>query len=122
MSLAVVVDMNLSVEWVPLLQAAGHLAAHWSALGDPRAEDATIMAWALAQGHIVLTHDLDFGTALALTHAQGPSVLQVRSLSVLPEQIGPLVLACLERYEAELVAGALVVIEESKSRVRILPL
>ncbi len=121
MSVSVLVDMNLSTEWVPLLQAAGHRAAHWSTIGDPRADDATIMAWALAQGHVVLTHDLDFGTALALTRAQGPSVLQVRSLGVLPEQIGPLVLACLQRYEVELTAGALVVADESKSRVRLLP-
>jgi hypothetical protein len=32
-----------------------------------------------------------------------------------------LVLAALRQYEAELDAGALIVIEESKSRVRILP-
>jgi predicted nuclease of predicted toxin-antitoxin system len=121
MSVPVLVDMNLSVEWAPLPQAAGWPAVHWSSVGDPRADDAEIMAWAMAHGQIVLTHDLDFGTALALTHAQGPSVLQVRSQAVLPEQIGPLVLASLTRYEAELAAGALVVVEESKSRVRVLP-
>lgn len=70
----------------------------------------------------MLTHDLDFGTALALTHAGGPSVLQVRGRRVLPEHMGSIVLAALTRYEAELSAGALVVIEESRSRVRILPL
>jgi predicted nuclease of predicted toxin-antitoxin system len=122
MSVHVQVDMNLSVEWVPLLQQAGWPASHWSAVGDPRADDATVMAWARANGHLVLTHDLDFGTALALTHAGGPSVVQVRSQRVLPEHIGPLVLAALQRYEAELSAGALVVVEEAKSRVRVLPL
>jgi hypothetical protein len=35
------------------------------------------MEWALANQRIVFTHGLDFGTALALTHATGPSVLQV---------------------------------------------
>ena len=82
-------------------------------MGDPRADDAEIMAWAMANGHVVLAHDLDFGTALALTHAQGPSVLQVRSQAVLPEQIGPLVLASLTRYEAGLSTGAPVVVEEA---------
>jgi len=67
MSLSIVVDMNLSVEWVPLLEEAGHVAVHWSTVGDPRADDVTIMAWASAHGHAVFTHDLDFGTALALT-------------------------------------------------------
>ena len=61
------------------------------------------------------------GTALALTHVLEPSVIQLRGQKVLPEHARPLVLAALERYEAELAEGALVVIEESKSRIRILP-
>ena len=83
MSLRIVLDMNLSVEWMPLLEQAGWKAVHWSVVGDPRANDATIMAWASAHGHVVFTHDLDFGTALALTHADGPSVIQVRTQRVL---------------------------------------
>ena len=72
--------------------------------------------------HAVFTHDLDFGTALALTHAGEPSVIQVRAQRVLPEHIGPMVLASLKQYERELSAGALVVVEPAKSRVRVLPL
>ena len=122
MSLQIVVDMNLSVEWIALLEQAGWRAIHWSAIGDPRANDATIMAWALTHEHLVFTHDLDFGTALALTHAGGPSVIQVRGPKVLPEHMGPVVLAALKQYETELIAGALVVVEQAKSRVRVLPL
>lgn len=122
MSLRIVVDMNLSVEWAPLLTRAGWQTVHWSEIGDPRAEDTKIMAWALAERHVVLTHDLDFGTALALTHDVGPSVLQVRGRRILPEHMGQVILSALTRYETELLAGALVVIEESRSRVRILPL
>jgi predicted nuclease of predicted toxin-antitoxin system len=122
MSLRIVVDMNLSVEWIPLLEQAGWTAVHWSAIGDPRADDATIMAWASAHGHAIFTHDLDFGTALALTHAGEPSVIQVRAQRVLPEHIGTMLLASLKQYERELAAGALVVVEPAKSRVRVLPL
>jgi len=122
MSLRIVVDMNLSVEWIPLLEQAGWSAVHWSAVGDPHAEDETIMAWALTNGHVVFTHDLDFGTTLALTHAEGPSVIQVRGQRVLPEHVGTLVLAALRRYEPELSVGALLVVEQAKSRVRVLPL
>jgi predicted nuclease of predicted toxin-antitoxin system len=87
-----------------------------------RAPDNEIMAWAAAHGHMVLTHDLDFGAALALTHATGPSVLQLRGQRVLPEDVSPLVVAALRRYEQALAAGALVVVEEGRSRVRVLPL
>jgi predicted nuclease of predicted toxin-antitoxin system len=70
----------------------------------------------------VFTHDLDFGTMLALSGARGASVLQVRCLNVLPEAIGPLVLAVLRTYDAEIEQGALVVANERRKRVRILPL
>src|SRR5438445_2989155 len=89
MSVPLVIDMNLSVEWVAELASHGWSAVHWSTVGDPSAEDSVIMAWALAHVHVVFTHDLDFGTMLALTHAAGPSVLQVRGPNVLPEDIGP---------------------------------
>ena len=53
------------------------------------------MAWALANQHVVFTHDLDFGTALALSHAAGPSVLQIRGQDVLPDHMGFVVIAAL---------------------------
>jgi len=68
------------------------------------------------------THDLDFGTMLALTHAKGPSVIQVRSDDVLPDQLEAVVIAVIKQHETDLAAGALVVVEKSSSRVRILPL
>lgn len=122
MSVQLVIDMNLSVEWVGDLARDGWTAVHWSSVGDPRATDAAIMAWASANGFVVFTHDLDFGTALALTHAKGPSVLQVRGQNVLPDHMGPLVVAALRQHDAALAAGALVVVEERKARVRVLPL
>jgi len=122
MSVPLVIDMNLSVEWVAELASHGWSAVHWSTVGDPSAEDSVIMAWALAHVHVVFTHDLDFGTMLALTHAAGPSVLQVRGPNVLPEDIGPVVIAALRQHDAALAAGTLVVIDLRKSRVRVLPL
>lgn len=70
-------------------------AVHWSEVGDPRAPDTALMQWALDNAYAVFTHDLDLGTMLALSGASGPSVLEVRCLNVLPEAIGPLVLALL---------------------------
>jgi predicted nuclease of predicted toxin-antitoxin system len=86
MSVQLVIDMNLSPEWVDELARHGWSAVHWSKVGDPRAEDAVIMDWARSNGHVVFTHDLDFGTMLALAHANGPSVLQVRAQET---RVGP---------------------------------
>lgn len=122
MSVRLVIDINLSPEWVAELTSHGWSAVHWSMVGDASAEDSVIMAWALANGYVIFTHDLDFGTMLALTHATGPSVLQVRGQNVLPEDIGPLVIAALRQHETALAASALVVVEVKSCRVRVLPL
>jgi predicted nuclease of predicted toxin-antitoxin system len=122
MSVRPVVDMNLSIEWVAELSRQDWAAVHWSSVGDPFAEDSVVMAWARTNGYVVLTHDLDFGTMLALTHATGPSVLQVRGQNVLAEDIGPVVIAALRQHDAALAAGALVVVDVKKSRVRVLPI
>jgi predicted nuclease of predicted toxin-antitoxin system len=122
MSIDIVIDMNLSPDWVNELSRHGWASVHWSAIGDPRATDRVIMDWARANDHVVFTHDLDFGTMLALTHASGPSVIQVRGQDVLPDHMGPVVAAALKQHETDLAGGALVVIDESKSRVRVLPI
>jgi predicted nuclease of predicted toxin-antitoxin system len=78
------------------------------------------MEWARANGYVVFTHDLDFGTALALTRAEGPSVIQVRAEDVLPDHLGDIIFKALRQYQAHLEAGALIVVDESTYRVRIL--
>ena len=122
MTTQILIDMNLSPDWVPVLQRSGWQAVHWSNVGDPRATDRTIMDWALANSYIVFTHDLDFGTMLALTHAKGPSVLQLRSDDVLLDHLENVVVAALRQHETDLASGALVVVDEGKRRVRILPI
>lgn len=118
----ILVDMNLSPDWVTTLTNHGITAVHWSTVGDPRAEDSVIMAWARANNYILFTHDLDFGAALALTQAGGPSVVQVRSQDVTPEHLEPQVINVLENNRSQLEDGCLIVLDEARSRVRILPL
>ena len=80
------------------------------------------MAHARANGMVVLTHDLDFGALLALTHAEGPSVLQLRGANVLPELAAHTIINALKAHESALSDGALVVVDPGRSRVRVLPL
>ncbi len=116
------VDMNLSPEWVAVLQSAGWEAIHWSTVGNPRAQDGEIMAWARARKHVIFTHDLDFGTLLALTQAGSPSVIQVRTQDVTPGATGALVVNALRQFESALEKGALIVLDEARARARVLPL
>ena len=118
----ILVDMNLSPEWVEVFARHGLSAAHWSTIGDPRAEDPVLMQWARENDYVVFTHDLDFGSLLALTQAENPSAIQVRTQDVSPHHLEAMVIDALRKYESLLEAGALIVLDEGKSRVRILPL
>ncbi len=84
--------------------------------------DRVIMDWARANDYVVFTHDLDFGAILAVTRAEGPSVLQVRAQNVLPEHLGEVVIAALRQFAQQLEAGALITVDEGTSRARILPI
>ena len=116
------VDMNLSPDWVRVLALAGHTAAHWSTIGSPRAKDREILAWARERQQVVFTHDLDFGAILAATAADSPSVIQVRTQDPTPEHCGAIVVGTLDRHAAALAAGALISVDEIRARVRLLPL
>jgi predicted nuclease of predicted toxin-antitoxin system len=121
MSIRLLVDMNLSPAWVEVFKRHGWQAIHWSQVGSPAAPDRIIMAWAQANGYVVFTHDLDFGTILAVTQAEAPSVIQVRTQDVFPEHLESVIVAALRQYEALLEAGALIVVDESTCRARVLP-
>jgi len=116
------IDMNLSPEWVELLATEGVTAVHWSKIGNSSASDKELMAWAKSNGHIVLTHDLDFGAILAATSADAPSVVQLRFQDLAPSHAKQLVVKVLNDYRHELEQGALISLDEDKARVRILPL
>ena len=120
--ISIVIDMNLSPDWVERLSSAGYDAVHWSTVGDPRATDREIMRWAAEHQRAVMTHDLDFGAVLAATQARVPSVIRLRASDVLPGAIAGRVVRALADLDAELQAGAIVSIEIDRARVRILPL
>lgn len=122
MTLRILIDMNLSPSWVEVLRQAGFDAEHWFRVGAANAPDSELFAWASKDSYIVFTHDLDFGALLAATHAVSPSVFQIRTDDVSPEALAPRAVDLLRRFTPQLASGALVVVDEMRERVRILPL
>jgi predicted nuclease of predicted toxin-antitoxin system len=118
----ILIDMNLSPDWTAAFTAANIESVHWSTVGDPRADDTAIIEYALSNNYIVFTHDLDFGMILALTHAAGPSVIQVRTQDILPSSLAHTLISVINNNESALELGALIVVDEARARVRILPL
>jgi predicted nuclease of predicted toxin-antitoxin system len=122
MTLRLLIDMNLSPYWVEVLRTAGFEAEHWYRIGAPNAPDSELFAWARENKYIVFTHDLDFGALLAATRAESPSVFQIRTDDVSPDALAPRAIELLHRFTPQLSAGALIVVDEMRERIRILPL
>lgn len=109
-------------KWVSTLLKAGWEAIHWSNIGKPNAPDHEIMEYAKSNGYVIFTHDLDFGTILAATKADCPSVIQIRTQDVTPKHLSRLVISALHQFNKHLEDGAIITVDEKKSRSRILPL
>jgi predicted nuclease of predicted toxin-antitoxin system len=118
----ILIDMNLSPLWANFLKENGYEAAHWSSIGHVAAPDEEIFEYAIEYNWIILTSDLDFGTILAFTNEEKPSVFQVRIENTMPYEIGLKVLHCLLQFETELQNGCLITLDHVKFRARILPL
>jgi predicted nuclease of predicted toxin-antitoxin system len=114
------IDMNLSPDWVRFLFNAGVEAIHWSAIGAAIAPDTEIVDYASAHGFVVLAQDLDFGVILAITKVQKPSVMQIRSESLDPNSIGKIHLSALVEGESSLESGVLLTLDSKRTRMRLL--
>lgn len=118
----VLIDMNLSVDWVKLLVEHGHVAEHWQSLGDPGAGDDQLIAQAQRDGSAILTNDLDFGIELVTKRLSKPSVIQLRSDDLRPSTLGGAVLSAINEHALELERGVLITVDPRRSRFRLLQL
>lgn len=117
------VDANLSPRLAISLTEAGHDAVHVTTLGMSRATDTEILEVAEQDNRVIISADTDFGTLLAMSGATRPSVLLIRLTSPRRvESLAALVHVNLPEVADALDAGAVVVLEDGRVRVRALPM
>ena len=105
------------------LREAGHDALHIRDYGLQTAQDEEIFFLAKTENRILISSDTDFGTFLALWLKNKPSLILFRRGSDRrPERQTALLLSNLPKIQDALEQGSVVVIEQTRLRVRHLPI
>ena len=114
-------DMGVSMRVVEWLRVAGHDVVHLRDEGLQRLANGLIFEKARAEKRIILTFDLDFGEIVAGCGGHIVSVVLFRLHNTRTDHVIIRLDAVLQQSSTELAAGAIIVVEEGRHRVRRLP-
>lgn len=115
-------DQGLPRGAAAILRTAGIQCVHVGEIGLSAAEDAQILRHAALSEAMVITLDADFHSLLALSRANGPSVIRVRIEGLKAEALSVLIQTVIAECGTELDAGAMVTVTVNRIRIHRLPM
>jgi predicted nuclease of predicted toxin-antitoxin system len=115
-------DMGVSMCVVRWPRAESHDVVHLRDQGLQRLPNGDIFWKAKRENRVVVTFDLDFGEIVAGSEGQIVSVVLFRLRNSRSANVIARLQIVLNQSSAALAAGAIVVVEESRHRIRKLPI
>ncbi len=117
-----VLDQGIPHDAAALLRSLGHDCVHVSEIGMSKASDEEILAFSLGRNAVVVTLDADFHAILAVSGAQGPSVIRMRLQGLGAAEVVEVVRKVLASFEGELNRGSLITVKALKTTCHRLPI
>jgi predicted nuclease of predicted toxin-antitoxin system len=115
-------DMGISQSTIIWLRRMGHNAIHLRDEGLQKISDAEVIRKAREEDRIILTCDLDFGDLMASSGGMCPSIIIFRLENEAPENVNRRLAQVLKESSDALQRGTVISVEETRHRVRLLPI
>jgi predicted nuclease of predicted toxin-antitoxin system len=115
-------DVGIGARVVGWRRDNGHDVTHLSEEGLLPLPNGEIFGKGIAERRVILTFDLDFGEIAALSRGRKASVVVFRLHNTRSDHVIARLSVVLEKSMSALETGAVVVVEESRHRIRYLPI
>lgn len=115
-------NMCISPKTVEFLRSLGYETSRTSELGLSTSRDQEIIDYAAKNSMVLITMDLDMGRIIALIGKRKPTVILLRLRKPTVENMNKKLAYALNKTRDRLEKGVIVVLEESRIRIRELPL
>ena len=117
----ILADIHISPITVHFLQDLGYDAIRVNEILPWNSSDKKIVETAKKERRVIITQDLDFSEIISLTGKKAPSLISLRLSSSRIEYVNKRLEEVLPKIEYDIEKGSIIVVEDSRIRVKSLP-
>lgn len=115
-------DENITILFKKPFERCDYKVSHVSQVGLLSTPDEKIVEFAANNNFVIVTFDLDFSRIMALSKHQLPSIVTLRIVGITEEYLENIIRYNFSDLIQPLVEGALVTIDDSRIRIKKLPI